>query len=482
MNGYLRFGWVDINRFQHTAQGSGYKESQKYPFGYVAARQVDKAIKDGNDGIVYQNIKDPYLADNYGVFNSNQIKSATDNNGDFSLTDDSIQAAYGREIYNHDLKPQEINAIQKHIETLSKETDTSNGLWHIVSYARGANKGKTFAYKFNTSLYQYEQNRKDKRDGFEILSKIDLSGYPDIEINEIKKRIENGIIRNQESFNKWSESHIEEQRRYSSDHIDAEDRASNLDNVGLDKQTLQGESRRGQSAQDSPENRGTGQVRTGFDGTNGPRYTDEIEKFQTPQGELYGFVDKDGKMYLDETVISPEHPIHEYTHLWDRAVRKKNPELWKRGVELMKQIPLWNEILNDANYGKVWQSKGLPQSEIDNFIASEVHARLTGKNGEKLLDQIAKEQGHSGIIGKLKQWILDVWKELRATFGTWSKEDLDKLTLDDFNHMTVRDFAEGNLGNNPFDIPLIKNQSSEIHYKTIDGQTKKMKVNAPFLL
>ena len=61
------------------------------------------------------------------------------------------------------------------------------------------------------------------------------------------------------------------------------------------------------------------------------RTINEIEKFQTPQGELYGFVDKDGKMYLDETVISPEHPIHEYTHLWDRAVRKRNLELWKSG-------------------------------------------------------------------------------------------------------------------------------------------------------
>ncbi len=78
--------------YEGTAQGSGYKESQKYPFGYVAARQVNKAIKDGNDGIVYQNIEDPYLADNYGVFTPNQIKSATDNNGDFSTTNPDIQA------------------------------------------------------------------------------------------------------------------------------------------------------------------------------------------------------------------------------------------------------------------------------------------------------------------------------------------------------------------------------------------------------
>ncbi len=37
--------------------------------------------------------------------------------------------------------------------------------------------------------------------------------------------------------------------------------------------------------------------------------------FLTPQSEIYGFIAPNGDMYLDETVISPEHPIHEYTHL-----------------------------------------------------------------------------------------------------------------------------------------------------------------------
>ena len=81
--------------YEGTHQGEGYKQSQKYPFGYVAARQVNKAFKEGNDGVVYQNLYDPYLADNYGVFNSNQIKSATDNTGEFSISNP--------EIYNYEL-------------------------------------------------------------------------------------------------------------------------------------------------------------------------------------------------------------------------------------------------------------------------------------------------------------------------------------------------------------------------------------------
>lgn len=47
---------------------------------------------------------------------------------------------------------------------------------------------------------------------------------------------------------------------------------------------------------------------------------DNLQTFTTPEGEVYGFVDKDGNLYLDGTIIKPEHPIHEYTHLWDKAV------------------------------------------------------------------------------------------------------------------------------------------------------------------
>lgn len=78
-----------VHDYEGTHQGQGYKQSQKHSFGYVSARQVDKAIKEGNDGVVYENLYDPYLADNYGVFNPNQIKSI-DNRGTYSIEDNNI--------------------------------------------------------------------------------------------------------------------------------------------------------------------------------------------------------------------------------------------------------------------------------------------------------------------------------------------------------------------------------------------------------
>lgn len=71
--------------YEGTAQGQGFKESQKVPFGFVAATQVDKALQDGNDGVIYKNLYDPYFADNYGIFNPNNVKSVK-NEGPFSTT------------------------------------------------------------------------------------------------------------------------------------------------------------------------------------------------------------------------------------------------------------------------------------------------------------------------------------------------------------------------------------------------------------
>lgn len=165
--------------------------------------------------------------------------------------------------------------------------------------------------------------------------------------------------------------------------------------------------------------------------------------FKTPSGEIYGFVTPEGEMYLDTRVINEEHPIHEYTHLWDKAVQDRNPGLWLRGIALMKQIPLWNEIANSNQYGAKWRESGITEDKLTNLIASEVHARLVGKEGAEIIRNLAKEKGNKGIVAKLKQWLLDFWRELKGTFGTWNNKELSNLTLEQFNMMTVRDFAEG---------------------------------------
>lgn len=180
-----------------------------------------------------------------------------------------------------------------------------------------------------------------------------------------------------------------------------------------------------------------------------PNWEDtDLPFYMTPQGEVYGFAAPNGELYFDETVISYEHPVHEYTHLWDRVVAKNNPDLWKRGIDLMKQTSLWNEVENNDNYGKKWKKANINGSKLESLIASEVHSRLVGRNGEQILDKLAQEKGNKGLVERLKQWLLDFWKDLKATFSNWSEEEINKLTLQDFVMMTVRDFADGINPNN----------------------------------
>lgn len=175
------------------------------------------------------------------------------------------------------------------------------------------------------------------------------------------------------------------------------------------------------------------------------RTNDNIHFFKDSKGVVYGYVDNAGIIHLDKNKIKPEHPIHEYTHIWDRVVALKNPSLWIRGVELMKQFDggkLWNEIANSEFYGKKWSNMSDAQREF--MIASEVHSRLVGEGGAKLISEIEPKQGSSDIISKLKDWILKFWQSLKQTFSNWSKEDIETLTLKDFNHMTLRDFVTSN--------------------------------------
>ena len=359
------------------------------------------------------------------VFNPNQVKSATNNNGNFSLTDDDIQAFVDK----YDLPKGELPSLAS---TLMTKYGNKTAYGDVVY----------------TANYEYTVNYKGAGE-FDIIECHKIDNNLKEKINDEERRRVSGTLDRLSTRDEIAKS------QYSSDSYHVENRETNGNNVGLDKQTSQGKSNQTSSDVGSSQNKGwstikrdsaTGRI-TFVEGDGKTISTVEdwkgMETFTTPQGEVYGFVDKEGNIYLDETKISPEHPIHEYTHLWDRTVQKKNPKLWQRGVELMKQTSLWNEILNDENYGKLWQAQNFTQEKLDNLIASEVHARFTGEGGAQLLEKLAKEKGQSNIIEKLKQWILDVWKDLKATFGNWSQEDIDKLTLKDFNHMTVRDFADG---------------------------------------
>ena len=158
-------------------------------------------------------------------------------------------------------------------------------------------------------------------------------------------------------------------------------------------------------------------------------------------GIVYGAT-VDGKIYLNGNALNPETPIHEYTHIWDAACQKKNPELWQRGVELMKQTPMWNEVKNDPNYADL---------QTDYEIASEVHSRLTGSDGTARMERMVSEARKNGaeataeavnLRERLKKWLSDFWYWLKDTMTPWTKEEAKRVSLEDFINMPLKDLAQ----------------------------------------
>lgn len=170
---------------------------------------------------------------------------------------------------------------------------------------------------------------------------------------------------------------------------------------------------------------------------------EDVRYMRTASGMVYGWT-VDGEVWLNRDAMNPETPLHEYTHLWDEMVRRENPELWARGKELMKETPLWQEVMDDPNYADI--------RDDEDAVASEVHSRLTGRDGAKHLQDMIDNAKKDGaletaktvmLVEKLKSWLSDMFKTLKATLGKWSKRDLKNLTVEDFNHMVIRDLAEG---------------------------------------
>lgn len=168
-----------------------------------------------------------------------------------------------------------------------------------------------------------------------------------------------------------------------------------------------------------------------------------VEFLREPDGTVYGAT-VGGKIYLNQEHLNPNTPIHEYTHLWFSALEKANPELYKRGVELMRQLPIWEEVKTDPNYANL---------SGDDAIASECLSRLVGDKGaEKLTEQTKKAMVRGDIIGtanrislieEFKDWLKKFWTWVRDSFAPWSKEEASRVSVDDIQNMVLSDLAKG---------------------------------------
>ena len=233
---------------------------------------VEEKVGSKFDGWITQDVHSPeFYGDEYSTsivfamaIESNQIKSATDNVGTFYTDNNEI---YNYEIDNSNVNDQLSDNEKKDIlREIKAINEAKRSLIDI---------GGDFLYVVDHTDKEGLNHLKNGQEGFLVKEILDIKGLSKEEINEIKKvSNEEGAIRTLQDFNRRLERNGYKSSIYNSDSIDTKDKTSDTNNVGLDKQALGRETRRGQSSQNSQADFSGSQIKTGYDGTNHPRYMD----------------------------------------------------------------------------------------------------------------------------------------------------------------------------------------------------------------
>lgn len=179
-----------------------------------------------------------------------------------------------------------------------------------------------------------------------------------------------------------------------------------------------------------------------------------IELLRNPiNGTILGYA-QGNRIVLTREGMNPETMVHEYTHIWAKAMQRKNRAGWENIKQIFRESPLWNDVVNDPNY------QGL---KTDDAICSEVLARYSGKYGAERLDEVAREmileEQQSGsnlgaarvraLINRARTAIKSFWKWVgKNLFGITkfdSQEDVADRVLYDLLNATDLD-AQNNKG------------------------------------
>ncbi len=131
------------------------------------------------------------------------------------------------------------------------------------------------------------------------------------------------------------------------------------------------------------------------------------------QGQLVGCA-VDDTIFLTQRGINPETLVHEYTHIWARAMQQGNPEGWQSIKDLLKRTSLWDEVENDMLYQDL---KG-----NEDRIASEALARISGRDNAEEILTIARKTAARYVENGKKNFVEDIFERLHTalqTFWAW---------------------------------------------------------------
>lgn len=158
---------------------------------------------------------------------------------------------------------------------------------------------------------------------------------------------------------------------------------------------------------------------------------DHIELMQTPSGMVYGWT-VGGKIYLTESGLNPNTPVHEYTHLWAEAMRRRNPKGWASVKDLLRGTPVWQEVLEDENYSSIRDNEDEVASEALSRLSGRENARKLEREAERILDSNAgmpDKVSSLALLGRMREALKRFWRWAgKNLFGIDRFRSIDEVT------------------------------------------------------
>ena len=152
---------------------------------------------------------------------------------------------------------------------------------------------------------------------------------------------------------------------------------------------------------------------------------------RTPQGTIYGW-SVNGKIYLTEAGINPDTPIHEYTHLWAEAMMIKNKKGWNSIKSLLKDTPVWKEVIADPNYSNIKDNEDAVASEVLSRISGKKNAAKMEEEAQRAIDEakgVFEKAEAATVFLNLKRALKQFWHWVgKNVFGIKDFKNIDEVT------------------------------------------------------
>lgn len=163
------------------------------------------------------------------------------------------------------------------------------------------------------------------------------------------------------------------------------------------------------------------------------------KQLTTKNQKVYGAVYQ-GKLYLNPSLENYNTPIHEFGHVWMNVAKESNPELYKKGLSLVKGSKYEQDVLNNKAYQKVikqMRKDGASEQEINDYIQEEALATAIGDKGESFVSASRNKS--------FKDWLSTLYGFVRKLTGIskYTSKQLEDITLDEFTQAVAVDLLSG---------------------------------------